>query len=308
MNKNIYTLSIIWALTFASIDVFAQQDPMVSQYMFNGLYLSPAYAGVRKAPNITGTFRKQWTALDGAPVTQTLSYDQKLGSKMGAGLILVNDKIGVTGTTDIYADYSYHLKLAKDMQLSLGLMAGASNYRADLTKLKIWDTDDQNFSSNIVGKWIPNFGFGSYLKGEKYFAGISIPKILSYDPAAFLHVNMDKSPLYERHYYLTGGYEIAVKEKYTIQPSLLFKYVPNAPMQVDVNVLGFYKNMFGIGLSYRSKNAMVALLELKTQKRFTIGYSFDYIFSNLSKYSSGSHEIMIAYDLEKGIASARFGK
>src|ERR1051326_6999781 len=136
MNKNIYTLSIIWALTFASIDVFAQQDPMVSQYMFNGLYLSPAYAGVRKAPNITGSFRKQWTALDGAPVTQTLSYDQKLTPKMGAGLIIVNDKIGVTGQTDFYGDYAYHLKLAKEMSLSLGLRAGVSNYRANLTSLK----------------------------------------------------------------------------------------------------------------------------------------------------------------------------
>jgi len=235
--------------------LFAQQDPMVSQYMFNGLYLNPAYAGVRNAPNVTGAFRKQWTALDGAPVTQSLSYDQKIASKMGAGLIIVNDKIGVTGQTDFYGDYSYHLKLARDMSLSLGLRAGVSNYRANLTTVHVWDEGDKSFSQDISGKWIPNFGFGSFLKGKKYNAGISIPRILSYDPSMFLHAELDRSPLYERHYYLTGGYDFDIKEKFTIKPSLLFKFVPAAPLQMDLNVVGYYKNTFGIGLSYRTKNS-----------------------------------------------------
>src|ERR1041384_1396501 len=137
--KRLYTLSIIAALAFFANESFAQQDAMVSQYMFNGLYLSPAYAGVRNAPNITGSFRKQWTALDGAPVTQTLSADQKIAKQMGLGLIIVNDKIGVTGQTDFYGDYAYHLKFGKELNLSLGLRAGVSNYRANLTSLKTWD-------------------------------------------------------------------------------------------------------------------------------------------------------------------------
>ena len=288
--------------------LFAQQDPMITQYMFNGLYLNPAYAGVRNNPNVTGTFRKQWTGMDGAPVTQTLSYDRKIASKMGLGLIIINDKIGVTGQTDIYADYSYHLKLSEKMALSLGLRAGASNYRANLTALHVWDEGDQSFSQNIAGKWIPNFGTGAYLHGEKYYAGISIPRILSYDPAMFLHVQLDRSPLYERHYYLTGGYQFDLSEKFILKPSMLLKFVPAAPLQVDVNVVGYYKNTFGVGISYRSKNTMVALVEFNTKKRLKIGYSFDYSFGSLAKYTSGSHEIMIAYDMGKAPSEAKFAK
>lgn len=306
--KKIYILSIIAALAFTANHGFAQQDAMVSQYMFNGLYLSPAYAGVRKAPNITGSFRKQWTALDGAPVTQTLSADQKIAKQMGLGLIIVNDKIGVTGQTDFYGDYAYHLKFGKEVNLSLGLRAGVSNYRANLKELTVWDEGDASFSNNIVGKWIPNFGTGAYLHGEKYFAGISLPRMLNYDPATFLHVELDRAPLYQRHFYLTGGYEFTFKEKYSVKPSLFFKYVHNAPGQVDINVLGYYKKMFGVGFSFRTKEAIVGLLEFSTMKKFKIGYAFDYTFSDLRKYASGTHEIFLSFDLEKGITKASFAE
>lgn len=316
-QKNMKTIKLLFAFCLAKLisspigggregALLAQQDPMVSQYMFNGLYLSPAYAGVRKAPNVTGTFRKQWAALDGSPVTQSLSYDQKLSSTMGAGLIIVNDKIGVTGQTDFSGDYSYHLKLAEEMNLSFGLRAGVSNYRARITKLTVWDEGDESFSQDIKGKWIPNFGTGAYLHGQKYFAGISLPRMLNYDPATFLHIELDRAPLYQRHFYLTGGYEFTFKEKYTLKPSMLFKYVHAAPAQVDLNVMGYYKSMFGAGLSFRTKNAIVGLLEFNSQKKYRIGYSFDYSFSALSKYSSGSHEIMVSYDLDKGIGNPSF--
>lgn len=298
-------IPIIAALVLACDGVYAQQDPLVSQYMFNGLYLSPAYAGLRKAPNFTAAYRKQWVNLPGAPVTQTLSYDQRIGDKMGVGLILVNDKIGVTGQTDFFGDYSYRVKLSSELDLSFGLRAGASLYRSDLNSLQVWDEGDESFTSDIVGKWIPNFGTGAMLSGEKYYAGISIPRILSYDPAAFLHVELDRSPLYERHYYLTGGYEFAFGEKYVLKPSLLFKYVQAAPAQLDINAVVYYKKMMGLGLSYRTKDAMVILLELQTKKRFKIGYSFDYSFSDLSRYASGSHEIVVSFDLEKEVAKPK---
>ena len=114
--------------------------------------------------------------------------------------------------------------------------------------------------------------------------------------------------MYLRHYYMTGGYEYTFKEKYTLKPSLLFKYVPAAPMQMDINIVGYYNNMFGVGFSFRTKNAIVGLLEFSTKKKIKIGYSFDYSFSHLTKYASGSHEIMISYDMEKGIAKARLSQ
>jgi type IX secretion system PorP/SprF family membrane protein len=304
--KTIYKITLIALLAGFGTESFAQQDALVSQYMFNQLFLSPAYAGVRNAPNFTGTFRKQWTSFDGAPVTQTLSYDQIIKKKMGIGLIVSNDKIGVSGQTDFYANYSYHLKLSSDLFLSLGLRGGASVYRADLTKLKVWDEDDASFSNNITGKWLPNFGTGVYLYSDKYYAGISLPHMLNYDPTTFLHANLDRAPMYERHFYLTTGYEYKASETITMKHSLLFKYVPAAPPQLDINAIAYYKSMIGVGISYRTRSGIVGLVEFAAKKSIKIGYSFDYSFSDLADYSSGSHEVMISYTIDKGESSAKF--
>ena len=40
--------------------VKAQQDPMISQYMFTGLVLNPAYAGSHEFTNATALYRYQW--------------------------------------------------------------------------------------------------------------------------------------------------------------------------------------------------------------------------------------------------------
>lgn len=306
--KTFYKIFIATIFSGVAAESFAQQDALVSQYMFNQLYLSPAYAGVRKAPNFTGTFRKQWTSFEGAPVTQTFSTDMMLKEKMGLGLIICNDKIGVTGQTDFYANYAYHLKISDDLFLSLGLRGGVSNYRADLSKLVVWDEDDASFSRNIVGKWLPNFGGGAYLYSKKYFVGISLPHMLNYDPATFLHAELDRSPMLERHFYFTGGYEYKASETISMKHSLLFKYAPAAPAQLDINTMAYYKNMIGIGLSYRTRSGIVGLAEFVSKRNIRIGYSFDYSFSDLADYSSGSHEIMLSYDLIKGESAASFSK
>lgn len=307
MKKKLKLPALLTTLLL-SLRAFAQQDPMVSQYMFNGLFLNPAYAGVRSEPNITGVYRKQWVKFDGAPRTALLSYDQKVkNKKMGLGMIISNDEIGVTGQTDFIANYSYHLKLNDEKQISFGLSGGISNYRADLTKLTVWDTDDKNFTTDITGKWFPNFGTGVYFKDRKFYAGISVPRILSYAPSTNFHVEIDRAPNYERHAYLTSGYFINVSENITMKPSFLIKYVKDAPVQGDINLNTYYKNIFGIGVSYRTQNAFVAMAEFNTQKRIKIGYAFDYYFNELSKYSNGTHEIMLTYSFGKGKSMASFG-
>ena len=299
---------IVALLASASFTAHAQQDPLASQYMFNELPLNPAYAGTRNDPNVTATFRKQWANLDGAPVTQTISYDQKLKQKMGLGIVLLNDKIGVTGQTDFYANYAYHLKLGNALNLSLGLRGGVSNYRANLTKLQVWDQGDATFSQNIVKKWLPNFGTGAFLYAEKFYGGISIPHMLNYDPSTFMHAKLSHVPMTERHYYIIGGAKYDINQKFSFDHSILFKVVPGAPAQLDINTIAYYKKMFGIGISYRTRDGIVALAQFCSKDKIKIGYAFDYSFSALANYTNGSHEIMLSYNFAKESSPASFSK
>ena len=65
----------------------------------------------------------------------------------------------------------------------------------------------------------------------------------------------------------------------------------------DFNVKATYKNLFWLGTSYRHKESSIVMLGLKWEK-ISIGYAYDYSITNIRKYSSGSHEIMLGLDIE----------
>lgn len=295
--RNILVLSLVLFAAKASI---AQQEPMVSQYMFNGLFLNPAYAGSQECLSTTMLFRKQWVKLDGAPQTYAAAVDYAfVDNKMGVGLVMVNDQIGVTKQTDFVANYSYNIKLGGG-KLAFGLKAGLTHYKANLTELTTWDVADPIFSSNVNGHVLPKFGFGIYyhLKG-KWYAGFSIPTLLAYDKGSSFSLDINKTSFMRRHYMLTGGYIFTLSDKFKLKPSLLFKYIPGAPFQADINCSVLYNDMIWGGLSFRSGDAVAVILEYQATNSFRVGYAYDITFSKIQNYSNGSHEIMLGYDFGK---------
>jgi type IX secretion system PorP/SprF family membrane protein len=276
---------------------FAQQETMISQYMFNGLYLNPAYSGSHDYTEATGLYRNQWTGLAGAPVSQIISADGKIkNTKMGWGGILANDRIGVTYKTDLYGNYAYHLPMGKG-KLSLGLRAGVSYYRALVTQLTVWDNGDQVFTNNIKSKYLPNAGGGLYYYTTKFFAGLSAPNLLNYDPNTFATLGnaVKGAPNYIRHAYLYSGYVIEASENLHFKPSVLVKYVKGAPVQADLNLNVLINRKFWVGGSYRTGDAIVGMVEYQHNGNWRIGYAYDFALTKLQKYNSGSHEIMFSY-------------
>lgn len=72
------------------------------------------------------------------------------------------------------------------------------------------------------------------------------------------------------------------------------KYASNAPLQYDLNLNVLISDIIWVGASYRSSDAITAILEYQVNKKLRVGYSYDYTLSE--SYSSGSHEIVIGYD------------
>lgn len=300
--KKVITLLAFQAICLSSI---AQQEVMVSQYMFNGLFLNPAYSGTHPYFSSSLLYRNQWVDFEGAPTTQLLAIDGPIAQdKMGVGLIIAHDKIGVTEETDFFANYSYKLTLGSG-KLSFGLKAGFSNYNAALTSLTYWDSGDEVFSSNLQKSLIPKFGFGMYYYTEKYYAGFSIPTLVAYDKNYDFGFNIDKSSYLRRHYFINGGYVFDLSETVKFKPSTLIKYLPSAPLQVDINASVMYKEMIWLGLSYRTGDALALITEYQANQRFRVGYSYDITLSDLRNYSSGSHEVMIGYDFGKDIIKTK---
>ncbi|MBK9286452.1 MAG: type IX secretion system membrane protein PorP/SprF [Flavobacteriales bacterium] len=76
--------------TLCGSSAFAQQEVMVSQYMFNGLFLNPAYAGSHHYTSASLLHRDQWVNMEGAPRTSMLGIDGPvMGDRMALGFTLV---------------------------------------------------------------------------------------------------------------------------------------------------------------------------------------------------------------------------
>ena len=77
LKRIFYTLLLL----FFGAGAFAQQDPLFTQYMFNNLYMTPAFAGVDGVTRFTAVHRSQWLGYQssfgdgGAPTTQLVSFN-----------------------------------------------------------------------------------------------------------------------------------------------------------------------------------------------------------------------------------------
>lgn len=282
------------------ISAYAQQEALVSKNVFNELLLNPAYAGSHPYFNAGLLYRSQWTGFTGAPNTQMLELDGPvLKDKMGLGFVISHDKIGVTEETDVYASYSYKVRIGKG-KLALGLRAGFTNYKARLSTLTVWDAGDKSFDDDVQAYFIPKFGFGMYYFTEKFYAGLAIPTLVVYDNNYNFSADIKKASFMRSHYYLNGGCILKLNETFKLRPALLIKYVPAAPVQMDISSSLIYKDMFTFGLALRTGDAVVAMIEYRTSHRIRIGYSYDITVSRLRNYSGGSHEILVAYEFGAG--------
>ena len=296
--KKVITAIVILAGVFK---LSAQQELMVSQYMFNGLFLNPAYAGSHKYISSSLTYRKQWVNFDGAPTTYLFAVDGPLlKEKMGLGLIVSNDKIGITNQTDVYANYSYFVKMGEG-KLSFGLKAGFSQYSAKVSDLAIWDANDPSFTGTVKTALVPKFGFGTYYHTAKWFAGFSIPTLAAANLKKEYSPTLANAEVISKHYYFTAGYVFKAGQDFKIKPTILLKKEKAAPYEVDLTVMAFYMDVIALGVAYRSNDAVTALLNYQINKRFRVGYAYDFTTTAIAKYSSGSHEIMLGYDFGKDI-------
>ncbi len=273
--------------------VNAQQDPMFTHYMYNTLWLNPAYAGTREALTLTAIHRSQWVGFDGAPVDQTFTMHAPFyDAKMGAGLCVINDRIGPTKSTIIAGDYAYQLKLDNKSKLGFGLKGLINIFNNNINTLKLDNQVDVAFASNYQ-LILPNVGAGLYYHRDRFYAGLSTPKFIQNKLS-----NGSTASTEQRHYFIIVGGVVKLDDKVKFKPTAFFKATNAAPLEADLTANFLIQDRFTAGLMYRTGDAFGALLSYSFKNAFTLGYSFDWSTANTTgKYNSGSHEIMLRYDV-----------
>jgi type IX secretion system PorP/SprF family membrane protein len=293
--KKIVTL-ILFTIVLGK-SAFGQQDPMYSQYVFNGLIINPAYAGTRDVLSASLLYRDQWANIPGAPKTGIFSIDAPLPNKnVGLGMTVEFDKIGISSHTAFNGVYSYRIKFANS-SLSFGLQAGVGFSNSDYTSVQysLGTQNDVAFQNNFHDV-LPNVGFGAYYYTDRFYAGFSIPQIGGYAiQNALYHKAEDAHLDLANHYFINTGYLFDLTPDIKIKPSVLLKYVKGAPVEMDLNGIVWFYNLIAAGVSYRSFASVDALLQIRLSNQFSLGYAYEYSTTKLNTFSSGSHEIMLQY-------------
>lgn len=302
MKRFIYTLIIAVVGTTA----FSQQEYSYTFFDDNRSFTNPAAVGTEEVGSVTGAFRTQWAGLDGAPTSGGVTFQMPLNN-MGVGAMVYQDHVGVTNQTNIAAMYSYHLKISRKHKLAFGISAGMDLVNTKYDRLIYWDNGDQVFADDYVNVIVPHIGFGAHYFFDNFYAGISIPRLVSVNSDQFNSINFSDAPSMVTHMYLNTGYTFNLKNDVSLIPALLVKYTANTPPRVDLSFTTMYKKMLGFGLAYKSLGFVSVYMKYQFQELFSIGYGFDFSTNALQSYSKGTHEVMLKFMFggKKSSGSAR---
>ncbi len=317
MAKRIY-IAILFIM--AGLTGTAQQQPIYSQYMMNPYLLNPAIAGYQGITDFNLTAREQWLGYKDGPSTYAVSGQTRVlktsfrnrsrmiknkvrrrrpSGKVGFGGYVFNDMNGSIRRTGIQGTYSYHI-FVRDIQYSAGVSLSAFQFKAnvgtgDLYNPDIYDPLVINGKSNSA--FSPDANVGFLVSDENFYAGFSATSLFQ-SSIQFGFGNPESAYRLLRHYYLLGGYKFQQRRSdYAVEPSVMMSFTERLAWTLDLNVKGYYKDDYWVGLSLRTTGTVITMFGMNYQQ-FYFGYAFDYSWGDVSTFNRlGSHEIMVGMRL-----------
>lgn len=277
----------------------AQQDPQYSLNMFNIYSVNPAFSGSYDQFNALAIHRSQWVGFgSGAPTTQHVSVEAPVYFLHGgAGISLVNDKLGNEYTRGVNLSYAYQTKLSKKSELGIGLSVGFIDvgFEGDwLTPGNDQGLDDPSIPSIGSNDVVPDLGLGLYYRMKELYVGYSVTHL---NQATAVYDNADRDFEFKRHHYLTLGWLHELTSDLVLKPSMFIKS-DQVSTQIDFNVNVLYGDHLWGGMTYRLDDAVVVIAGYNINENLKFGYAYDITTSDLKSESSGSHEILLRYSFK----------
>ncbi|CAH0275539.1 hypothetical protein SRABI27_03621 [Pedobacter sp. Bi27] len=307
---------LILTITILSVKVFAQQDAQFGQYVFNNMYINPAYAGYKEELYLQAFARAQWTGVRGAPQTLSISADEAINDEsIGLGMIVTKDKIGAQNTLNASANFAYRIKLDRTETniLAFGLGVGVIQTSLNGNLLDPIEMGDNRIPTGSISQTMPDIRAGIHYSNEQFFIGFSANNLLSKTLSVFDDYNSLNVKI-QPHFYLSAGVALPVNDDFVFKPTFLIKDDLHGPTSLDLNAFLLVKERFWLGAVYRtsvkiypkdnlqrgltSRAAVGFISELFIRSNLRIGYGYDYSLNKLSNYDYGSHEISVGYYIE----------
>ncbi|WP_413512174.1 type IX secretion system membrane protein PorP/SprF [Myroides odoratus] len=293
MKKRITILGVSLLNLGSWCVLYAQQDPMYTQYMYNATVINPAYAASKETMSFFGLYRNQWIGIEGAPKTANIGFTTPLqNSNLGLGVNFVNDHIGALDENSISFDLAYTLELNGQYKLALGVKGTANLLSLSYSKLNIYDQTSVYMYEDIKNRFNPNVGAGTYFFSDVAYLGLSVPKVFNTD----YYDDIKRTIVRQKPvFYLIGGYVFDLGQEWLVKPAFLSKIGKGKP-SLDLTANFLFQEKFTIGTAYRWNASISALTGVQINSEWFIGYTYDFDTSKINPYNAGSHEIFMRFD------------
>ena len=284
-------------LVWAGIGAQAQYDATFAHYFDLEPGFNPAAVGKQSKLNVTGAYALDFAGFENNPRVMTLAADMPFNFANvfhGAGVQLMNDKLGVFRHQKIGAQYAYKPQLLGGT-LSLGVQVSLLMESLDGTQLDAGQGNDPALpTTQVTGNGI-DFAIGAYYMRGNLYVGLSAQHLTS--PVITLgdKYELPISPTY----YLTGGYNIKLRNPFvTIKPSALLR-TDGSSYRADVTTRVVYtheKRVLYAGLGYSPTISVTGMIG-GTFHGIIIGYSYE-MYTSAIKPGNGSHELFVGYQTD----------
>lgn len=275
----------------------AQILPLNAQYFQNRYLVNPSMAGINEGFNINGSFRKQWSNIPGAPLTQSVTLDQQVG-KVGWGVNVYNEKSGDLQRTKAVGTFAYHLPLSdKEQQLNFGVSFGVSRDRLDLSSIRNSDINDPSIARfNDRGSYLDgDFGVSYTSKGLTIEGAVpNMRSVFRKDD-----LNYANKPTF----YSAIGYKFSLGEGMngiSLEPKGVFRGIKNYKNLWDTGVNANFANdkLYVMAMYHNTQNATVGFgVNYKSSLYFMAYYNT--ATSAISGYTDGDFEVNIRVNIGK---------
>ncbi|PCJ28394.1 MAG: hypothetical protein COA97_01850 [Flavobacteriales bacterium] len=297
MKRKIYIVTALFGIIGLVSNVSAQQMPQTNLYTENVFNINPAYAGYNATcleaylGHIT-----QWVGVDGAPSTNYLDIHKGYGKNFGLGGGFILDKTSMISRFSGNVSGSYRIGLGENQNIRIGISLGVYQVSVNTSEAIVQDPTDEVIAGSRSGMTFNN-EIGLIYNYKKLLIGVSVPQAFE-TTAKYETGSTDSEFGIDRHFTAFMKYDWELSKKVTLEPSTMMKKVGNVN-QFDINLMGTFNNVISIGAGYRTDVGMLARFRLKLKEMFVVGYAYEFAGSNISSYSSGSHEIMLGLTICK---------
>jgi type IX secretion system PorP/SprF family membrane protein len=295
MIKKILLLAIL-QLSISSFG-YSQETPLFNTYVFDPYIYNPAYITTSGFSEVNVYHRRQWVAIDNAPVITSVNAQIHLKPRISLGANIINNESVLLNSTSAAFTFGYKVPLGVNNHfLGFGLSAGVFYNQFDLDEIAglndpaLFNVEANNI--DLTGQ------FGISYTIENFTIGFSLPQL--FESNAF-----QSSELKKVGFGKLNNQIISTSYSTELTPIINAELFGNYRLSEDklnffeIGALASYNDLIKVGGFYRQNSGPGFILQVTANEKFLISYGHEFAANQDLSFGGSTHEFQLKIRLGK---------